>query len=147
MSKRQVVVDASVMAKWLRTEKEKYIEQANAMLDDLQKGYIELYAPELAKYEIGNFLKKRKLLAHEAKASLASYYSIPITFIAETKELAEKTYKFADELNITYYDAAYLSLAEELNSALITENVKHHGSTTKVKVIPLARYKKSELYD
>ncbi len=147
MAKKLVVADASVMAKWLRTEKEEYIEQANAMLDDLQNGHIELYAPELAKYEIGNFLKRRKLLAREAKASLATYYSIPIIFIQETKELADKTYKFADELNITYYDASYLSLAEELNSALITENIKHHGRTAKVRVIPLALYKKSELYD
>ncbi len=144
MSKKLYVADASVMAKWLRTEKEEYIEQANAMLEDLQNGNIEIYAPELAKYEIGNFLKKRKLLSYEAKSSLATYYSLPITFLPETKELADKTYQFADELHITYYDAAYLSLAEELKSGLITENVKHHGKATTIKIIPLAHYKKSE---
>ena len=140
MSKQKIVVDASVMVKWLRSEKEELLEQADKLLTNFKQGAVELYAPELSKYEVGNVLVKRKLLLDEAKASLVSYYNLPINFTAESKELAQNTYKFADELNITYYDGAYLSLAEHLDAILITENVKHLGKTKKVKVMPLSQY-------
>lgn len=140
MSKQRIVVDASVMVKWLRSEKEDLLEQADRLLRDFKQGKVELYAPELSKYEVGNVLIKRKLLLDEANASLASYYSLPINFIPESKELAQNTYKFADELNITYYDGTYLSLAKDLDAVLITENIKHLGKGKKVKVIPLSQY-------
>lgn len=140
MSKQRIVVDASVMVKWLRSEKEELLKQADKLLIDLKQGKVELYAPELSKYEVGNVLVKRKLLLDEAKASLVSYYNILINFIPESKELAQNTYKFADELNITYYDGAYLSLAKDLDAVLITENIKHLGKAKEVKVIPLSQY-------
>lgn len=140
MMKKRIVVDASVMVKWLRSEREELLEQADRLLQDVQKGTVKIFAPELAKYEVGNVLVKRKLLLDEAKTSLATYYSLPITFIPETKELAQKAYKFADELNITYFDGTYISLAEELNSVLVTENVKHLSKSKKVKVLPLSQY-------
>lgn len=140
MSKQRIVVDASVMVKWLRSEKEELLEQADKLLTDFQQGTVELYAPELSKYEVGNVLIKRKLSPDEAKASLVTYYSLAINFIPESKQLAENTYKFADELNITCYDGTYLSLAEEINAILVTENIKHLGRTKKVKVMPLSQY-------
>jgi len=140
MNKQKIVVDASVMVKWLRSEKEELLEYADKLLADFKQGAVELYAPELSKYEVGNVLVKRKLLLDEAKASLAIYYNLPINFIPESKELAQNTYKFADELNITYYDGAYLSLAEEIDAILVTENIKHLGKSKKVKVMPLSQY-------
>lgn len=137
---KRIVVDASVMVKWIRTEKELLLEQADTLLRDTQKDKIELYAPELAKYEIGNVLVKRKLKLLEAKSSLATLYHIPINFIPETQELAEQSYTLADKLTITYYDAAYISLAQELSCSLVTENVKHLGKVSTIKVIPLAEY-------
>ncbi|MBI2028966.1 type II toxin-antitoxin system VapC family toxin [Candidatus Gottesmanbacteria bacterium] len=138
--KKQVVVDASVMVKWLRSEKEQLLDKANKLLKDFQQGKIELYAPELAKYEVGNVLVKRKLVFDEVKTSLATYYAIPINFIPETKELAKEAYRFSNDLNITYYDGTYLSLAKEINAILVTENIKHLGKTTEVKVRSLANY-------
>lgn len=140
MSKQKIVVDASVMVKWVRSEKEQLLEQADKLLADFLKGAVDLYAPELSKYEVGNVLIKRKLVLDEAKSSLATYYSLPINFVPESKELAQDSYKFADELNITYYDGAYLSLAKDLDAVLITENIKHLGKGKEVKVIPLSKY-------
>lgn len=140
MKKQKILVDASVMIKWLRLEREDYLEQADKLFKDFQQGKVELYAPELAKYEVGNVLVKRKLVPDEAKTSLATYYSLPINFIPETPELAKEAYQFANELNITYYDGTYLSLAKEINATLVTENIKHLGKTTKVKVLSLVNY-------
>lgn len=43
-------------------------------------------------------------------------------------------------LGITYYDASFLSLAEQLGAVLVTENVKHQVKSSQVKVIPLKDY-------
>ena len=142
MIKKQIVVDASVMVKWLRSEHEDLLMQAERLLRDFQEGKVELYAPELAKYEVGNVLVKRKLTVDEARASLVAFYNIPTSFISETKELAQMTYKLASDLEISFYDGAYLALAQELGGMLVTENVKHLGRATKVKVISLAEYGK-----
>lgn len=142
MVKKRIVVDASVMVKWIRKEKEELLEQADLLLKHLQEGKVELYAPELAKYEVGNVLVKRKLAIHEAQNSLATYYNIPITYLSETKKLADKTYKTAANLEVTYYDASYIALAEELEGELVTENEKHLGKAKTIKVIPLASYTK-----
>ncbi len=53
---------------------------------------------------------------------------------------AESTYKIGQELNITYYDASFLSVAQQLGASLVTDNIKHQGKSTKVKVIPLKDY-------
>jgi predicted nucleic acid-binding protein len=112
MGKKRIVVDASVMVKWIRREKEELLDQADLLLKHLQENKVELYAPELAKYEVGNVFVKRKLIVAEAYNSLTTYYKIPITFLPETKEFVDNTYKIAAELEITYYDAAYVTLAE-----------------------------------
>jgi len=142
MTKKRMVVDASVMVKWLRSEKEELFEQADALLYDFQDEKVDLYAPELARHEVGNAFVKRKLLLPDAKSSLATYYNLPVNFVAETNEIAQRSYQIADALQITYYDASYLSLAESLDAVVVTENVKHLGKSTTVTVLPLSKYKR-----
>ena len=138
--KKRIVVDASVMVKWIRTEREELLAQADKLLRDFQEGKVDLYTPELAKYEVGNVLVKRKLLTDQANASLATLYSIPINYVPETRELADRSYIFASDLTVSYYDGAYLSLAQVIDAILITENIKHLGKTKKVDVIALSQY-------
>lgn len=136
-----VVIDSSVIVKWLNVIDEEDIELADKILADTLKGELELIAPELAKYEIGNvLLLKKKLPLEEIEFAIHSLYQYPIQFVSETEELAKETFNFAFELGITYYDAAFLSLAKQYNASLVTENTKHQGKSTKVRVIPLKDY-------
>jgi len=137
----KIVVDSSVVIKWLNQHNENLIEQADGLLLNAMEQKIELIAPELVKYEIGNVLLTSKQLSiSEASEAIEFFFSIPINFVIETQELAESTYKIGQELKITYYDASFLSVAEQLGATLVTDNVKHHGKSTKVKVIPLKDY-------
>ena len=137
----QIVVDSSVIVKWLNQQNEKYTTQAESLLDDARTEKIELFTPEIAKYEIGNvILIGKKLSLTQAKEALEFFFSLPINFISQTQDIAESTYKIGQELNITYYDASFLSLAEELGTPLVSDNVKHHGRSKNVKVIPLKDY-------
>lgn len=45
-----------------------------------------------------------------------------------------------NETNITYYDASFIALAKLENAQLVTDNPKHQGKTTEVKVIALQDY-------
>jgi predicted nucleic acid-binding protein len=140
MSSR-IVVDTSVIVKWLNQTNEVDLDKADQIMELALKGEIELFAPELAKYETNNVLLRGKQLTHiEAQLPLATLYSLPITFIPESLELAKLTYSLADELVITYYDASFLSIANEFDATLVTENIKHQGKTDKISVSSLKDY-------
>jgi len=135
------VIDSSVAVKWVSADGELHLQQADVLLNEVQEAKTELYCPELSKYEIGNALWKKSLKAPEAAGSLATYYSLPITFVPETRERAERTLALSNQLKMTYYDASFISLAEELDKILITDNAKHQGRAKTIKVIPLEKYK------
>ena len=136
------VIDSSVIVKWLHQENEQFIDQADAIINKARKNQIELLAPELAKYEVGNaLLVKKKLMPTQAKISLASLYSLPIQFVHESEDIANETYKIAYRNSITYYDASFIALAIAENAILVTDNIKHQGKISEINVIPLAKYK------
>ncbi len=138
---KKVIIDSSVIVKWLSEQDENHVAQANKVLGDVKGGQIVLYAPELAKYEVANALLTGKNIApSDVKISLATLYSAPIQFIPETLELAQNTYKIAHTSQITYYDASFVSVANSLDATLVTENVKHQAKFKGVKVVPLKDY-------
>lgn len=137
-----VVVDSSVIVKWLNITDEKNITEANNLLLDALDNKVVLLAPELAKYEVGNvLLKGKKLTKQEAKVSLKTLHALPITFVTETEELAPETYLQAFTHTITYYDAAFISLAKQYNATLVTDNIKHQGKSHAINTIALKDYK------
>lgn len=137
---KKIVVDSSVIVKWLNSQNEDHLEQAKNMLQDAQDGITIFFAPELSRYEIGNALLKKKLILSQALDSLATAYSLSIQFVSETPQLAFETYKIASEAKITYYDAAFLALAKHEEAILVTDNPKHQGKSPLIKVVALKDY-------
>lgn len=138
---QKVVVDSSVIMKWLNKKNEKHIDRADRLMNDALEGKINLISPELAKYEIGNaLLKGKQLTPREALISLRTVYALPITFISESEDLAKETFSQAYKNTLTYYDASFISLAKKLNAPLITDNAKHQGVTKDIEVIVLKDY-------
>lgn len=138
---KTLVIDTSVIVKWINTHKEKDTEKADKILDEVKNGQVELLAPELAKYELGNvLLKGKQLIPSEAYISLGTVYSLPITFVAESEEMSKDTYHLAFNNGITYYDASFMSLAKQYNATLITDNLKHQGKSGNITVKSLSEY-------
>ena|SRR5438105_2065937 len=137
---KPIVVDSSVTVKWINQINEKLLSQSDKLLMDAQKSLVNLLAPELSKYEIGNALLKKQLDLPEAYESLDTVYQLPITFIPESEELAKQTYRIAEQIGITYYDASFMALAHQEKATLVTDNVKHQGKASNVKVISLKDY-------
>lgn len=137
----KLIVDTSVIAKWLNQSNEDNIDKADQIMADALSGKVELLAPELSRYEYGNvLLKGKKLTPQEAFISLGTAYSLPINFVSESEDLAKETYTLAFSLGITYYDASFLSLAKKYDAVLVTENIKHQGKTKDIKVKSLQDY-------
>lgn len=138
---KTLVIDTSVIIKWINKDNEINSEKADIILDDVKNNKIELIVPELCKYEVGNVLfYGKKLNPKDASIAFKAFYSLPITFISESEELARETYNFAFNCRITYYDASFMSLAKQYNATLVTDNIKHQGKPTDITVKSLAEY-------
>lgn len=138
---KKLVIDSSVIIKWIHKEDERCLDQAAKILEDVKNGIVTLLAPELAKYEVGNaLLLGKKLSTDQAKIPLAAFYLLPIQFAVQSEQSASQTYKIAQEAKITYYDASFMALAYQENAILITDNPKHQGKDKEIKIIPLSRY-------
>lgn len=136
-----LVIDTSVAVKWLNQDNEANAGEADKILADAKNNQVKLFAPELLKYEVGNaLLFGKKISTRNIRDLMNIFYSLPITFIAANPDLASYAYVLANDLKMTYYDASFLSLAKLYNAALVTENIKHQGKTSEVKVIPLSKY-------
>lgn len=138
---KKIVVDSSVIVKWLNSQEEKHLDKADKILRDCEKGKVVLYAPELAKYEIGNAILYKGLEPSLAKACLKTLFLLPISFVPLAVDEAEDTLEIAAEYRITFYDATFVSLSREIGGYLVTNNPKHQRLIKEVKVISLKDYR------
>lgn len=130
---KKVVLDASVIIKWFNQEKGR--EAALDYLKKLQLGKVRIFLPELVKYELANaLLKGKKPSFNSAGRILKIFYQLPLNFVTEDSQLANNSYKLAEKLKITYYDASFLALAKKVNGLLITANPRHQKKIRGVKV-------------
>jgi len=140
-TKKPLVIDSSVAVKWLNKQNENYIDQADKILRDVQKEKTYLIMPELAKYEIGNALLYKSMPLQNTLGSLATFYDIPIQFVAQDKEQAQVAIQIAHKQQLTFYDASFMALAKEQKATLITDNPKHQKKRIAgLKVISLKDY-------
>jgi predicted nucleic acid-binding protein len=122
------------LVKWFSQEKGS--EEADRLLEALEKKKIEIFLPGLVKYELGNaLLKGKELTFSQAKTALRIFYELPLIFMEENLELAKLTYKLAEKFNLTYYDACFLALAKSQKLTLITANPKHQQKIQGVKIL------------
>lgn len=136
-----LVTDTSVFVKWLNQDNEQHLENADKILEEVKTGSIEIIVPELVKYELGNvLLKGKQLTPDQAYISLATAYSLPVTFVTESQQQANETYKLAHNLGLSYYDASFMSLAKQYDATLVTDNIKDQGKDSSIKVVALKDY-------
>ena len=141
-TKKPLVVDSSIAVKWVHNQDEKYIEQADKILENVQAENIYVMMPELAKYEVGNALLYKQMSLNETLGSLATYHHIPIQFIAQDEQQAKDAMRIAYENKITFYDASFIALAKDQKADLVTDNPKHQNKYKgkEVRIVPLKNY-------
>lgn len=127
-----VVVDASVALKWVVSEPGS--DAANALLTDMAEGTTTLVAPEHLVGEVGNGLRKRVaqriLDADDALGALAAITSLDLGFIGGADRWF-RSLGAALDWDLTTYDALYVLLALDLDSELITADLRLADSARK----------------
>lgn len=119
-----VVVDASVVLKWVLPEPDSHVA---AML--LEGGF-RLYAPDLLPVEAANVIWRqayRGLTTPEsARECLKSVLACPIALHA-SRELLVSAHNIALQTRCTVYDSLYLALAQRRRMPLVTADERFMG--------------------
>ena len=113
------IVDASVALKWFVGEPDS--AQALALRDAHITGTAPLVAPDLLVYEVANALLHNPTLTEpDLERSLAILYDLQLDLVTPAAELAQVAVRLARRYKLTFYDALYVGLAQELDMELIT---------------------------
>ena len=115
------VVDASVAAKWYFPEEE--AELALQFMPTGREDRLEVVAPELIIYEIGN-LVLRKLRMSEVEAGVAGFLLrrfllLPLRIIA-SDEILVTALEVGRASGLSYYDSCYVATAVHTGQVLVT---------------------------
>ena len=108
------VVDASALASMLFGEPE------GTGIAEVLEGK-RLVAPTLLRYELGSVcLKKRQLYPAMKESYLRALTLLDRLRVREVEVVEGEVIELAERKRLTYYDACYLWLAEELGAELVT---------------------------
>ena len=140
MENTKIVLDSSVIVKFIFSEEEDNLKQADALLEDAKSGRLSLLAPSLSKCEVGNVIRFRKMTEAEKMACWRNFKKLPIKFIDLNLSDGSLVQTIAGSTNITFYDAVFILLAKKLGVPLVTANPKHQKSFSGVKVVNLKDY-------
>ena len=140
MAKQKIILDSSVIVKFLFSEGEEYLHQADQLLHETREGAIDLLAPVLSKYEVGNVIRFRNMTITEKQVNWDNFGLVPIKFIEMQEKDGRRALDIAEMFKITFYDAIFLALAERMKAILVTANPKHQKKLAGVKVVDLKDY-------
>jgi predicted nucleic acid-binding protein len=116
---RKYVVDASVILKWiLGDERESDQEKAMQLLNTWVEGNVTIAAPVLWQFEVGNVLGR--VLPEEAPEKMDLIMDLNIQNIALTDHVCRLCFNWMKTKGVTFYDAAYLAVAYDIQAMLIT---------------------------
>ena len=82
------------------------------------EGRVELAAPTLWQYEVGNFLSRE--LPQEAAGKMAHLLDLRISSVALNESMCRQCFKWMRENRVTFYDASYLAVARNIQAVLVT---------------------------
>lgn len=107
--------------KWFKTRDEDLLEEARALLDEVEARPLEVHVPALLLYEIGNILLlKSRLGVSELDDALDHLETLPLIVAPPATPLLKRAARLGRELGLTFYDASFLALAVELDCPYIT---------------------------
>lgn len=139
-----IVIDASVVAKWLLPDEEDLI--AELVREGFAKRIIAISVPAFIFYEINNLLKSAvlsgRINAKEATRLYGDFLDFDFT-VYWSKQLLKAALERALELNISSYDASYVVLAEFLQIPFYTADQKLVKKSSNKLIRLLDEYTKS----
>jgi len=131
---RNIVIDASVAAKWFIPEEDS--EKALEIMRRYSDGRIDLYAPDLIIYEVANVLRYRPDVTVETLiGSIESLIKLQINLIPPSTEIMSEAAAKARALDLSIYDACYTVTADALATNLVTADMKLYEKCRDTKTV------------
>lgn len=127
----RVVIDTSVMLKWLLAYGETGLDEAWGYLRQHQQGTVTLIAPDVAAIEMANLLSYTGIEADDARALAAESQRAHVVMFDATPERIQNALGHAYAYRMTVYDALFLSLAQEFECPLVTADRRAFGAVPK----------------
>lgn len=137
---KKIVVDASVCLKWVFHEEDS--NSARLLLDHYEEGIVLLMAPALWEYEVANALAtavRRKKITAKKSASFLQLFMEASPEIISISEHLGKILENARKYTLSGYDSAYVTLAKESESTLVSSDNDLVGKVGNSKVAILLR--------
>ena len=117
----KIVVDTSVLIKWIKTKDEELLLEAHRLLNRVEARHLDVHVPALLLYETGNILLlKTGLDASSLDAAIDGLEGLPFIVAPPATPLLKRAARVGKQFNLTFYDASFLALAVELDCPLIT---------------------------
>lgn len=124
------VFDASVIIKWFIEEEGS--DRADKYLQAYKNRQFSILVPTLLFYELGNILLAKKATAKQAGQIMQYLHALNLTKVDIGYESFRKVFQNADDLQITYYDASYLTLMQKESCEFVTADRKLYEKVRKV---------------
>lgn len=135
MKQQSVVLDTSVILKWISKEKEDHLAQAEELLVAIVQGKIQAVTIDFLLLELANvLLKAKKLPPERIEIAVKLVINLDIKMIAVSPQLIYASTVLAQKYNITLYDSIYLALAQERGTKVLT------ADKAVAKISPLTLY-------
>jgi predicted nucleic acid-binding protein len=138
-----LVIDTSVIIKWYALPREPAFEQAKRVLLAHSQGSCQLHVPLLAVYEVGNVLLqfRGRLSLQDALGRLADLFALELSLHSLTLTSTLTAFELAHTFAITFYDACFVALAQELGASFITADERLARQLASLPFVsPLASY-------
>lgn len=124
------VLDASVIIKWFIEEEGS--DRADKYLQAYKNRQFSILVPTLLFYELGNILLAKKAAAKQVGRIMQDLHALNLTKTDIGYESFRKVFQNADDLQITYYDASYLTLMQKESCEFVTADKKLYEKVRKV---------------
>jgi predicted nucleic acid-binding protein len=121
----RLVVDASIGIKWFKEENEKNVDLAINLLRLQLENKIELVVPDLFFYEVLNILLvKTNFDLQDTQLLLDKLIKLNMDIIHPDEKVMFSALNISKSINLTFYDSLYLSVAQNFNAMLVTDDKK-----------------------
>jgi predicted nucleic acid-binding protein len=121
------VVDASVAAKWYLRD-EDHTAPSLALLGSYEQGVTPLSAPHFIRYEVTRSLlragQSARLSEEEARRQLEHFLGLQIHMEEDPDSRLLAAHSLSRSLRISFYDALYVALAQELGFRFVTADAE-----------------------
>ena len=138
-----MVLDTSVVFKWLLNVDEPDSDVAKNILQDFLAGKIEIFVPDFLFIEVANILAtKSSINEKNIEKSLNFLFSFNLNVYEITKEVLIEAALLAKKYKEPVYDILFLVIANKLNTILVTADSKFFAATKFPHVKLLSEWKK-----